>query len=212
MKEAIAAKKVQKVEAEQEEQIAAHEAEALLIPIKIPNQALDVADLLSEVVTDVMVDTLRPATLAIGKKKLAVTVNSGLERAREVVGLTLASIRAIHDTGHEAGAGAHSIVPLVSGAAFGLGLSLAIYFNSVKEAAVRSTGSIIVMFGFITVVFSFGFWIWSRMRADHALGRIATIRTERGDVLWFVVNDESLEQLERFAADSSISFAKNSDG
>lgn len=211
MKEAIAAKKAQQVATEQEADIAAHEPEALLIPIKIPNQALDAADYLSEVIADVMVETLRPATLAVGKNQLTITVSSGLERAREVAGLPTSSIREIQDTGHVVGTGAQSIGALVSGAAVGAGLSLAIYLNSNKENAALSIGGMFMMFGLITAAFAFGFWLWSLMRADHAEGRIAIIKNDNGDVLSMIVNDESLAQLERYAADSGVMFVGSPD-
>lgn len=212
MQEAIAAKEAQKKAAAQEEQIAAHEPEALLIPIKIPNQALDAVDYLSEIAGDVVREALRPATLAIGKDKLAVTVRSGLEQAREVVELPTSTIRAFNDTGSVVGVGAQSIAPLLSGAAFGVGLSLAIYLNTDKEAAAMDTGGMIAVFGFITATFAFGFWVWSQIRAGSAVDRIATIKDEHGSVFWVVINDDGLAQLERYAADSDISFARAPDG
>lgn len=209
--EAIAAKKAQKIAAEQDDQVAAHEPEALLVPIKIPNQALDAADFFSEIVADPKFESLRPATLAIGKNRLTVTASSGLERAREVVGLPLSSIREIHDTGRVVSAGAQSIGALVSGAAFGAGLSIALYLSS-KETTVLSTGEMLALFGLITAVFAFGFWLWSLIRADHAAGRIAAVRNDRGDVLQIIVNDDGLGQLERFAAESGVSFVKSAGG
>lgn len=205
--EAIAAKKAQQTEAAREDEAAAHEPQAVLIPIKIPNEALDVPDLLSEVLPQVMFETLRPATLAIGPNRTSVTVHSGAELAREVGGFPSNAISAIYDTGQKVGVGAQSMGPLLSGTAFGIGLSLALYLRTDQEAVVLNTGEMMVVFCVITMIFAFGFWLWSQLRADQSKARICAIENETGSVLHVVVSDDGLAQLEGYAMEAEIAFA-----